>query len=109
MLKGRPKEKPPTSAGRVTGFGLFRKLGEHYNKLDPNRRKEKMSEEQRVEVDALRKKVEQVDALQEKVDQIKNKVGRGDTCPPSFLVGRVGKVERWWSSCAVPDSQHGRE
>ena len=35
-LKGRPKEKPPTSAGRVTGYGLRKKLGEYYDKVDPD-------------------------------------------------------------------------
>ena len=48
VFKGRTKENPPTSAGRVTGYGLRKKLGEHYDKVDPHRRKdrkERMSEE----------------------------------------------------------------
>ena len=64
--KGRDKSKPPTSAGRVTGFGTAMKFIEYYN-TDPEKKKERRKPaKDKAEVLELRKKLETLE--KEKVD-----------------------------------------
>ena len=60
--KDRDKSKPPTSAGRVSGFGTSMKFVEYYSS-DPEKRKErrKMKRDNTAEVVELRKKVESLE------------------------------------------------
>ena len=57
--KGRDKSKPPTSAGRVSGFGTSMKFLQYYSS-DPEKRKERRrtTRADKAEVVELRKKVE---------------------------------------------------
>ena len=79
----------------MTGYGLRYKLGEYYDKVDPHRRKdrkERMSEDEMRDFEALKIKVEQVDALQQKVNSIpqivKTQVAEGfQALLPSLLEG----------------------
>ena len=66
VFKGRDKLKPPTSAGRVTGFGTSMKFIEYYS-TDADKRKERRKPaKDKVEVLELRKKLETLE--KEKVD-----------------------------------------
>ena len=56
--------KPPTSAGRVSGFGTSVKFGEYYKDENRKRRERKSST---AEVERLKKKVEDLEA--KKVDE----------------------------------------
>ena len=66
VYKGRDKSKPPTSAGRVTGFGTAMKFIEYYS-MDTDKKKERRQPaKDRAEVLELRKKLETLE--KEKVD-----------------------------------------
>ena len=66
VYKGRDKSKPPTSAGRVTGFGTAMKFIEYYS-TDPEKKKERRKPaKDKAEVLELRKKLETLE--KEKVD-----------------------------------------
>ena len=62
--KKRPLSEPPTSAGRVCGFGTSVKFREYY-KEDAKKRKERksqMSARDKAEVEELRQKVSMLEA-----------------------------------------------
>ena len=56
--KGRDKSKPPTSAGRVTGFGTAMKFTENYSTDTDKKRERRRPAKDRAEVLELRKKLE---------------------------------------------------
>ena len=70
--KKRDKLMPPTSAGRVSGFGTSMKFGEYY-KDGMKKRKERKSQSlanDKEEVEELKKKVESIPQLvTEKVEE----------------------------------------
>ena len=62
VYKKRDKSKKPTSAGRVSGFGLGMNFGEYYNE-DPKTRKERRSQKAAAdscELQELKEKVAQI-------------------------------------------------
>ena len=65
--KGRDKSKPPTSAGRVSGFGTAMKFIEYYNTDTDNKRMRRKPSNDRAEVLELREQMAQLQ--KEKVDQ----------------------------------------
>ena len=66
VYKGRDKSKPPTSAGRVTGFGTAMKFTEYYSTDTENKKERRKPAKDRAEVLELRKKLDALEA--EKVD-----------------------------------------
>ena len=64
--KGRDKSKPPTSAGRVSGFGTAMKFIEYYSTDTDNKRTRRKPSNDRAEVLDLREKMAQLQ--KEKVD-----------------------------------------
>jgi len=64
--KGRDKSKPPTSAGRVTGFGTSMKFIEYYSTDTDKKKERRKPAKDRAEVLELRKKLETLE--KEKVD-----------------------------------------
>jgi hypothetical protein len=64
--KGRDKSKPPTSAGRVTGFGTAMKFIEYYSTDTDKKKERRKPAKDRAEVLELRKKLETLE--KEKVD-----------------------------------------
>jgi len=70
--KKRDKLMPPTSAGRVSGFGTSMKFGEYY-KDDITKRKERKSQssaKDKEEVEQLKKKVESIpEIVAQKVEE----------------------------------------
>jgi hypothetical protein len=66
VFKGRDKSKPPTSAGRVTGFGTSMKFIEYYSTDTDKKKERRKPAKDRAEVLELRKKLETLE--KEKVD-----------------------------------------
>ena len=66
VYKGRDKSKPPTSAGRVTGFGTAMKFTEYYSTDTEKKKERRKPAKDRAEVLELRKKLETLE--KEKVD-----------------------------------------
>lgn len=66
VYKGRDKSKPPTSAGRVTGFGTSMKFIEYYSTDTDTKRERRKPAKDKAEVLELRKKLETLE--KEKVD-----------------------------------------
>jgi hypothetical protein len=66
VFKGRDKSKPPTSAGRVTGFGTAMKFTEYYSTDTEKKKERRKPAKDRAEVLELRKKLDALEA--EKVD-----------------------------------------
>ena len=66
IYKKRDKSAPPTSAGRVSGFGTSMKFLEYYNSDAETRKVRRKTTRDKTEVVELRKKVESLE--QEKVD-----------------------------------------
>ena len=66
LYKGRDKSKPPTSAGRVTGFGTSMKFLEYYSTDTEKKKERRKPAKDRAEVLELRKKLDALEA--EKVD-----------------------------------------
>jgi hypothetical protein len=64
VIKGRPKLKPPMSAGRVLGKGLFVKWSDKFGK--PERGKKSLNVDESRELQELREKVAQVPELVKK-------------------------------------------
>lgn len=60
--KERDLDKPPTSAGRVSGFGTSMKVSEYYGS-DAKSRKERRSTKDKAEVQELKKKVESLEKI----------------------------------------------
>jgi hypothetical protein len=60
--KKRDLDKPPTSAGRVSGFGTTMKVSEYYGS-DAKTRKERRSTKDKAEVQELKKKVESLEKI----------------------------------------------
>ncbi|KAK1670025.1 hypothetical protein QYE76_058184 [Lolium multiflorum] len=92
ILKERPVSKPPTSAGRVCGFGTSMKFREYYKEeSSKKRRRSAMSEEDKAEVEELRKKVSMLEEKQansmdkDEVDKLFEKKLR-DFLPPQVIV-----------------------
>lgn len=69
VIKGRPKLKPPTSAGRVLGEGLSVKWSDKFGK--PERGKKSLNADESRELQELREKVAQIPQLVEKQVQEK--------------------------------------
>ncbi|KAK1561493.1 hypothetical protein QYE76_017682 [Lolium multiflorum] len=93
ILKERPVSKPPTSAGRVCGFGTSMKFREYYKEENSKkRRRSAMSEEDKAEVEELRKKVSMLEEKQansmdkDEVDKLFEKKLR-DFLPPQVIEG----------------------
>ncbi|KAK1665764.1 hypothetical protein QYE76_053923 [Lolium multiflorum] len=93
ILKERPVSKPPTSAGRVCGFGTSMKFREYYKEeSSKKRRRSAMSEEDKAEVEELRKKVSMLEEKQansmdkDEVDKLFEKKLR-DFLPPQVIEG----------------------
>ncbi|KAK1678241.1 hypothetical protein QYE76_039089 [Lolium multiflorum] len=91
--KERPISKPPTSAGRVCGFGTSMKFREYYKEeSSKKRRRSAMSSEDKAEVEELRKKVSMLEEKQansmdkEEVDKLFEKKLR-DFLPPQVIEG----------------------
>ena len=66
VYKGRDKSKPPTSAGRVSGFGTAMKFTEYYSTDTEKKKERRKPAKDRAEVLKLRKKLETLE--KEKVD-----------------------------------------
>jgi hypothetical protein len=52
MIKGRAKSLPPTSAGRVAGYGMYDKVGD-FKKEDREAKKERKAASERRKVEKL--------------------------------------------------------
>jgi hypothetical protein len=96
--KKRPLSEPPTSAGRVCGFGTSMKFREYYKEDNKKRRERRsaMSSEDKAEVEELRQKVSMLEAKQatsmdkEEVDKLFEKKLR-DFLPPQLIEG----IDAW--------------
>jgi hypothetical protein len=64
--KKRPVDEPPTSAGRVSGFGLNMKVAEYYGSDAKSRKERRKSTKDNAEVQELRAMVE---SLQKRLDE----------------------------------------
>ena len=96
--KNRNKFLPPTSAGRVSGFGTSMKFGEYY-KDDIKKRRERKSQssaKEKEKVEQLQKQVESIpDIVAQKVEERIR-----DIIPPELMeglaawnaAGRVGPI-----------------
>ncbi|KAK1631515.1 hypothetical protein QYE76_005830 [Lolium multiflorum] len=92
ILKERPVSKPPTSAGRVCGFGTSMKFHEYYKEESSKKRRRSTMSEDKAEVEELRKKVSMLEEKQansmdkEEVDKLFEKKLR-DFLPPQVIEG----------------------
>ena len=60
-MKERDLDLPPTSSGRVSGFGLNMKVGEYYQSDAKSRKERRTTSKGRAEVQELKKKVESLE------------------------------------------------
>lgn len=89
--KGRPKSKPPTSAGRVSGFGTSTKFRQYYNEGAKKRKERRIqaTAQDLAEKEELKQKIAYLEA--NKVDQndvdaiVKQKLL--ELLPPRFMEG----------------------
>ena len=66
-IKERDLDLPPTSSGRVSGFGLNMKVGEYYQSDAKSRKTRRTTREDKAEVQELKKKVESLEHVKEEL------------------------------------------
>jgi hypothetical protein len=69
MIKGRAKSLPPTSAGRVAGYGTYDKVGD-FKKEDPEAKKQRKAAAAAAAVAAAAIERREVDKLQEQMPDL---------------------------------------
>ena len=69
-FKNRPLDLPPTSAGRVSGFGLNQKVGEYYDSDAKSKKARRVTGAAKAEVEELRKQVEDLKQVKEQLPSL---------------------------------------
>ena len=70
VMKERDLDLPPTSSGRVSGFGLNMKVGEYYKSDAKSRKARRMTGAAKAEVEELKKQVEVLQQAKEELPNI---------------------------------------
>lgn len=69
-IKKRDLDLPPTSSGRMSGFGLNMKVGEYYQSDAKSRKARRMTGKNKAEVEELKRKVESLEQAKEDLPKI---------------------------------------
>ena len=114
--KKRPLEKPPTSAGRLSGFGLNMKVAEYYSSDPKSSKKERRTTtKDKAEVQELKKKVATLEKRIETEktpvdpDQLNQLVDQRLRQLIPWVDGGVSCLECGGSKGADPCGQHRRQ
>ena len=89
-IKDRDLDLPPTSSGRVSGFGLNMKVGEYYQSDAKSRKTRRTTREDKAEVEELKKKVESLEQVKEELPKLVEQGVREQLrafLPPNLLEG----------------------
>ena len=89
-FKQRDLDLPPTSAGRVSSFGLTMKVGEYYQSDAKSRKARRTSSKDKAEVEELKKKVQSLEQAKEDLPKlVEERVNQQlRAClPPNLLEG----------------------
>src|SRR3954469_16527127 len=102
-MKGRKLDEEPTSAGRVSGFGLNMKVGEYYGSDTKSRKMRRVSGKDKAEVAELKRKVEELEKAKVKAEEAMSEMPKlmeemlKNLMTPNFLEG----VASWNAKCQV--------